>query len=186
MPSRGWRGALPYVGALGISVLVYVLAGHIDFTPRPGTLGPDAWPKMAALLIGAAAVFELARRAIAGGSGADDADGFVLGIPDEADIPDEAPEGQSNTSMLLGGVALTILYALVLPVFGFMLASFLLLVIFMYLGGVRRHLAVWATAAVGIFVFAFIFLKIAYISLPRGAPPFSHVTEFVTTVLQVR
>ena len=155
---------------------------------RPGTLGPDAWPKMAALLIGAAALYELVRQAASSGrgrNGDDSADGFISGIA-EGDVPVEPEEGEINNVMLLAGIALTVAYALVLPVFGFMLASFLLLVIFMYLGGVRQHLIVWGTAAMGILVFAFIFLKIAYISLPRGVPPFSHVTDLVTTILQVR
>jgi hypothetical protein len=188
MPSRRWKGALPYFGALCVSPLVYVLAGYIDFTPRPGTLGPDIWPKMAALLIGAAALFELVRQAVAADrdGSSDELGGLVPGIPEEADNADEPQEGESLPLTLLAGIALTVVYALVLPVFGFMLASFLFLVIFMYLGGIRQHLAVWGTAALGIFVFAFIFLKIAYISLPRGEPPFSLVTEFVTAILQVR
>jgi putative tricarboxylic transport membrane protein len=183
MPSRGWRGVLPYLGALCVSALVYLLAGKIDFTPRPGTLGPDFWPKMAALLIGAAALFELLRQFVTSVLGGDDEDtaGPAPANPDE---PPEAP--RTHAAALAAGIALTIIYALVLPVFGFMLASFLLLVAFMYLGGIRHHLAVWGTAALGIFAFAFVFLKVAYISLPRGEPPFEQVTQFVMTVLQVR
>ena len=37
----------------------------------------------------------------------------------------------------------------------------------------------------GILAFAFIFLKIAYVSIPRGSPPFDQVTQAVYTLLGI-
>ena len=185
MPSRGWRAALPYLGALCASALLYALAEHIAHTPRPGTLGPDFWPKMAALLIGAAAAFELLRQLITGR-----AETGIQGAAGEAQEKTSGAAGtepaKSHPLTLAAGIALTALYAVALPVLGFMLASFLLLVAFMYLGGIRNHLAVWGTSALGVLLFAFVFLKIAYISLPRGQPPFDQVTQLIMTILQVK
>lgn len=183
MPPAKWRPALPYLGALVLAALLYWLAGNIAHTPRPGTLGPDFWPKAAALLIAAAAAFELVRQA---------ATGTPRARTDHS--PDDAIQAQDTSAAqpplhpfaLATGAVLTLAYAVVMPVLGFMLASFLLLAGFMYVGGIRNHLAVWTTATCGVLVLAVVFLKIAYVSLPRGVPPFAHVTQAVMTLLQVR
>ena len=57
-------------------------------------------------------------------------------------------------------------------ILGFLLATFLFLAAFMYLGRYRNHVAIWAISAVVTLLTALMFLRIAYVSLPRGEPPF--------------
>ena len=68
---------------------------------------------------------------------------------------------------------------------GWVIAN-LFLILFMYLGGARNHVAVWASSTIGMLVFAFIFLKVVYVSVPRGEPPFDQFTQLVMDLLQVK
>src|SRR5919202_906481 len=117
------RSALPYAIGLGVAVLLFVSASQIHYTPRPGQIGPDFWPKIA--------------------------------------------------------VALMLVYAVLVSYLGFLLASFLFLAAFMYLGRYRNHLAVWTVSAGLTVVIAFLFIRFAYVSLPRGEPPFDRFTDLV-------
>ena len=64
---------------------------------------------------------------------------------------------------------LVVVYALVVEILGFLLSTFLFLAAFMYLGRYRRHVAIWATSAgVDVLAAAVLFMRIAYVSLPRG------------------
>jgi putative tricarboxylic transport membrane protein len=55
------RSALPYFVGLAVAAALFFYAGQIQYTPRPGLLGPDFWPKVAIGLMAAACLFEIAR-----------------------------------------------------------------------------------------------------------------------------
>ena len=59
-----FRSIVPYVVGLVIAMALYVYAGTIAYTPRAGSLGPEVWPRLAILLMGASCLFELSRRFI--------------------------------------------------------------------------------------------------------------------------
>jgi hypothetical protein len=170
------RRIAPYVAGLIIAVTLYVLAARIEYRPRPGVLGPDTWPKMAVVLLGVTCLFEIVR----GLAGAREARGIESALD-----PDSDGEEQSGTHpwLLAGGIALLAAYAVLVPVLGFLLATFLFLALFMYLGRYRKHVAVWSTAAGVTVLVALLFLRIAYVSLPRGMPPFDRFTDFVRVML---
>ncbi len=66
-----FRSVLPYVVGLAIAVALYLYAGTIDYSPRPGQLGPEVWPRLAILLMGGSCLFEMSRRLIVGEQGRD-------------------------------------------------------------------------------------------------------------------
>ena len=68
------RSIGPYVIGLAFAVVLYIYSGTFDYTPRPGALGPDAWPRLAIVLMGVSCLFELTRRLIIGNR---DATGFL-------------------------------------------------------------------------------------------------------------
>jgi hypothetical protein len=41
---------------------------------------------------------------------------------------------------------------------------------------------IWVSSALGTLLFGLIFLKLVYVSLPRGIPPFDRVTDLVTNM----
>jgi putative tricarboxylic transport membrane protein len=179
------RPFVPYLLILVLCAVLFWFARHIDFHQRPGVLGPDFWPSVAILLIAVAAIAQIVSLAINPASEHFQALGeeFEQEAEGEMATPDEEPR---RPLLLAGGIALVLGYAVALPVLGFMLATFLLMVLFMYLGGIRSHFVIWGSSFLGMLAVAIIFWKIAYISVPRGQPPFDQVTQFIQTLLLVR
>ncbi len=180
------KAALPYLVGLAIAGVLYHVAGNINYPARPGQLGPDFWPRLALAVIAIVCLYEIVRLIVVGS-----AEGRVQGIAEHLEGDDfDGEEGQANAGfgiyMLLGGLALVLAYAVLVPALGFLLASYAFLILFMYLGGIRNHLAIWASSTIGMLLFAFIFLKVVYVSLPRGVPPFDQVTQFVMDLMLVR
>jgi hypothetical protein len=162
---------LPYVVGLAVAAGLFVYLGHIDYTPRPGHLGPEAWPRAAVVLMAAACLFEIVRIALGGRAAAESA-------ADDLEAAGAAPAGEPRFPLLLaGGIALVLLYAVALPVIGFVLATFLFLAAFIYLGRYRRHGVVWAFSGTMTVLMAILFLRIAYVSLPRGIAPFDRIAD---------
>src|SRR6476619_5682320 len=153
------RSVMPYAVGLALAIALYIYAGTFEYAPRPGQLGPETWPRLAILLMGASCVWEISRRLIAGNQ---DAAGFLEAFDRETDTEEKQPV---YPRLLIGGIVLV-------AVLGFILGTFLFLAAFMYVGGYRAHGAIWgASAAVTIFC-GILFLRIAYVSLPRGIAPF--------------
>ncbi|MGE5165739.1 MAG: tripartite tricarboxylate transporter TctB family protein [Sphingobacteriales bacterium] len=166
-----FRSVVPYAVGLVIAVALYTYAGTIAYAPRPGQLGPDMWPRLAILLMGGSCLFELSRRLIAGNK---DATGFLEAFDREPDAEEKQPV---YPRLLIGGIVLMAIYAVLVPVLGFILGTFFFLAAFMYVGGYRAHGALWGTSAVVTIFCGILFLRIAYVSLPRGIPPFDRATD---------
>jgi hypothetical protein len=160
-----------YVVGLGIAVALYIYAGTFEYTPRAGELGPEAWPRLAILLLGASCVWELTRRLLVANK---DVAGFMEAFDHEAEAEAPAPV---YPRLVIGGIVLMGIYAVLVPILGFILGTFLFLAAFMYVGGYRVHGVVWGASA-GVTIFCgILFLRIAYVSLPRGIVPFDRVTD---------
>jgi putative tricarboxylic transport membrane protein len=173
------RSVMPYAVGLALAIALYIYAGTFEYAPRPGQLGPETWPRLAILLMGASCVWEISRRFIAGNQ---DAAGFLEAFDREADTEGKQPV---YPRLLIGGIVLMAIYAVLVPVLGFILGTFLFLAAFMYVGGYRAHGVIWgASAAVTIFC-GILFLRIAYVSLPRGIAPFDRVTDIFFAIPSV-
>jgi len=165
------RSIGPYVVGLAIAAALYIYAGTFEYTPRAGELGPEVWPRLAILLMGASCLWELTRRLFVANK---DATGFLEAFDREAEVEDTAPV---YPRLVVGGIVLMGVYAVIVPVLGFILGTFLFLAAFMYVGGYRAHVVVWG-ASLGVTILCgILFLRIAYVSLPRGIEPFDRVTD---------
>ena len=176
MDPSSLRAILPYVLGLALAVALYVYAGQIDYTPRAGELGPAVWPRMAIVLMGVCCAFEIARKLA--GSRVE-----ARGITEIFDRESGTDGEEKYPLLLVGGIVLVSAYALVVPLLGFILSTFIFLAAFMYLGRYRKHIAVWSISAVVTILAALIFIRFAYVSLPRGVPPFDAVTDFIRIIL---
>jgi putative tricarboxylic transport membrane protein len=166
-----FHSIVPYAMGLAIAAALYVYAGTFEYAPRPGQLGPEVWPRLAILLTGGSCLFEISRRLIIGNQ---DATGFMEAFDREPEVEEKQPV---YPRLLIGGIVLMAIYAVLVPVLGFILGTFLFLAAFMYVGGYREHRAIWGTSAVVTIFCGILFLRIAYVSLPRGIPPFDRVTD---------
>jgi putative tricarboxylic transport membrane protein len=166
-----FRSIVPYAVGLAIAAVLYLYAGTFDYAPRPGQLGPEVWPRLAILLMGGSCLFEILRRLIVGNQ---DAAGFLEAFDREPEVEDKQPV---YPRLLVGGIVLMAIFAVLVPMLGFILGTFLFLAAFMYVGGYRAHGAIWGTSAAVTIFCGILFLRIAYVSLPRGVPPFDRATD---------
>lgn len=170
------RSTLPYVVGLAVSALLFYFARGIEYTPRPGALGPDFWPRIVIGLMAAACLFEIARIFLG-------LKGEARGVADALETAEAEEPEKKYPWLLVGGIVLVTLYAFVVGYLGFLLSTFLFLAAFMYLGRYRHHRTVWLTSAGITVAAAILFMRIAYVSLPRGVPPFDAFTDLIRIIL---
>ncbi len=166
---------IPYLVWLVVAAVLWFLTTQISFDARPGQIAPSFWPRVAIGLMGLSALIEIGRQLFSAAPGKEIA-GIGEALEGGEDDEDDAPR---QSHLLLIGVALTVAFAVLVSTFGFVLSTFLYLVAFMYAGGYRNHVMIWSASLLGTLLFAFVFLKVVYVSLPRGTAPFDSVTQFV-------
>jgi cell division protein FtsW (lipid II flippase) len=177
------KSVLPYVAALVVCAALYGLTTEITYAERPGQLGPDFWPKVAIGLMAAVSLLEIVRLLIRGTSAS------TVGVAESLDrtSEEEASEEEPGSLVpLIAGIALTLGFAAAVPVLGFITASFFYVALFMYIAGIRNHVLIWLVALGGVLAFSFVFLKLVYVSIPRGTPPFDQVTQTVMDLLLIK
>jgi putative tricarboxylic transport membrane protein len=172
--------ALPYVVVGIAAAYLYYAALNFSFHHRPGTLGPNAWPMGIALLMLLVCIFKAAEALLRK---------RVPLTPYEqisaAEPPDSAPPERHPWMLVLGMVATVLYVALVTPV-GFFVCTVAYLAVFLWIGGYRRTGAVAAISVVGALVLTFVFMKLVYVSLPIGRPPFSAVMLGLMQLMGIR
>jgi putative tricarboxylic transport membrane protein len=173
------------VGAL--AGYLYYVATQFQYQARPGTLGPDFWPKLILGLVIAACVYEIVKILVAGR--ATQVEGVLGGMIEEV-----APEAggavgappATRPSLLLGGIALTVAYVALLPYLGFFAATVVYLASFIALGGYRKWLVLTAVSVLGTLFILFFFMRVVYISLPLGQGVFQQLTLWLMQTLGIR
>src|SRR5262245_42833035 len=135
------RSMLPYVVGLALAGALFIITGKFEYTPRPGQLGPEIWPRLVIGLMAAACLFEIVRVALRGKVAAQ---GISTAFEQSGEGENEEPR---SPLLLAGGIALVLLYAVLVPLLGFLLTTFLFIAAFVYVGRYRKHVAVWATSA---------------------------------------
>jgi putative tricarboxylic transport membrane protein len=168
---RLWMAA-PYTILILFAGWLYLIAGSIEFSPQGDNLGPDFWPRAVLMAMMAICAAQVARILFF-------ADTDAEGASDDPAFAEEAEEPPRSYSLLVSGFALTVAYGALLTLLGFLTATALYLAVFMYVGRYRAHLAIWISSVAGAVLLTLIFQKIVYVSLPRGAFPFDHVTDAV-------
>ena len=180
----------PYVVVLGVAGFLYWSVSGIDFQAPGGRIGPDFWPKMVLLLMIATCVYEIVKITLF--SSEDSVRGVMQTLSDAPPTASDAeptspPDEERNYPLLLAlGIAVTVLYAAIVPVTGFFLTTFLYLTAFMTLGRFRRIGVVLSVSLIGSLLMFYFFSKVAYISLPIGTGPFSAVSLFLMHVMGIR
>jgi hypothetical protein len=104
-------------------------------------------------------------------------------VAEELEKEADEEKAPAYPRLLIGGIVLVTVYAVVVESIGFLLSTFLFLVAFMYLGRYWNHAAVWAVSTGVTLLAALVFIRFAYVSLPRGEPPFDAITDFVRVAL---
>ena len=170
----------PFVILFCVALFLFSLTLQFDFPHAPGRLGPDFWPQAILVLLMLTCAIGVARN-------------FLVRPPDEAAQPaawSVGEEGEvevpSRYMLVILGFALFLIYPVALEYLGFLVATFLLMALFMWIGQWRSPLGVLATSAIGTLVLFYTFRGIVYVSLPLGTGPFQEWTVWVAQLLHMR
>ena len=181
------RRTLPYVIVFAVTGVLFVFANRITFVAPGGRIGPDVWPKAILALAMLTCAFQIVKTFFFDEAG-EQVPGVLESIIEEAP-PDEVAEtapGARYPHLIAGGIALTVVYVLLIERLGFFLCTFAYLAAFAWIGRYRRPLVVLASSLIGSLLFMFVFMKVVYVSLPLGQEPFSQVTFLLMRLMGIR
>ncbi|MBI4636993.1 MAG: tripartite tricarboxylate transporter TctB family protein [Candidatus Rokubacteria bacterium] len=171
------RAAAPLGGVLTAMVLLWQARG-LDEVARGDQLGPGFWPRLALIGLGVTCLVKLVaewrrRHAVASPTGR---------VPRPSGV-DPLPE--ISQAKLAAGVALIVLYVLATPLLGWALATAGFIVAFMWLSGARSIAGIAVNAGVGTVLLLYVFIKLVYLPLPKGAGPVEAVTLALYRALRI-
>lgn len=177
LPLRRIGAALPYVVVFAAGLFLLHVADNFEFEEVPGRIGPDAWPKLILLLMLATALWGIVASVIRAGRPQPETE------VEEAEDLVRPPEIYPH--LVWFAVAAAIVYLLLLPIIGFFLATIGFSFVLMYLGHYRRlGRAAGLSLAIAL-VFLFLFMRVVYVALPVGVPPFSNVSYALMAAMGV-
>lgn len=187
MASRRFVRALPYAIVGTAAGYLYYVAANISYSERAGTLGPDFWPRLVLVLVLVACAYEIVKICFARAAG--EVGGVLETLvetapPDPSAAPGAPP--RLHPGMLLGGIALTSAYVALVQTLGFFSATVPYIALFLVVGGYRRPGVIAAVSVGGALVMFFFFMKVVYVSLPLGVPPFQQITLILMQVFGIR
>jgi len=109
----------------------------------------------------------------------------VIADAHTVDEPPPAPP-RHYPALLATGIAMTIAYVALLGTLGFFLDTVLYIAALTRTGRYTRWPVIVAVAFGGALMFMFIFMKIVYLSLPIGSPPFASVSLLLMQLMGIR
>jgi putative tricarboxylic transport membrane protein len=171
------RAALPYVVVLVVGLYLYYLAANFEFEESADRIGPGAWPKIILALMIATAIWGIvanARRSVTEAPAAIEEDEALI-------TPPEIYPG-----LVWLSVGATLVYLLVMPIFGFFLTTIAYVFVLMYLGHYRKPVSAAVLSLCISLSFMFIFMRIVYVALPLGIFPFNDVSYALMAAMGVR
>ena len=161
---------LPEVMLLAAAAYLFVAALGFKQVGPADQIGPGFWPQVLCVGIGIGALVRLGQKLRS-------RERRVVG-----DAASEADELRMPRVAL--GIALVVGYVVGMLFLGYILATALFLIAFIYLGGQRK----WYVVPLGIassLLFAYVFLKVVYIALPSGVGIFDQLTVLLYELLGV-
>ncbi|HEX6136107.1 MAG TPA: tripartite tricarboxylate transporter TctB family protein [Casimicrobiaceae bacterium] len=183
--SPRYRALLPYLLVLAAAAALYWNALHFGFTPRGDRPGPDVWPRAILALTIVTCLVRIAN-VLRRGSAPD-----PVSLADVTDGVRPGAEGESVPKqrfplLLAAGIGLTIAYVALLGTLGFFVDTLLYIGALIRTGRYRRWPVIAAVALGGALAFMFVFMKIVYLSLPIGSPPFAAVSLALMQIMGIR
>jgi putative tricarboxylic transport membrane protein len=161
---------LPEVVLLAAAVYLFVVALGFKQVGPADQIGPGFWPQVLCVGIGIGALVRFGQK---------------LRSQENRVIGDAASEaGELRMPRVALGVALVVGYVVGMLFLGYILATALFLIAFIYLGGQRKWYVVPLALASSL-LFAYVFLKVVYIALPSGVGIFDQLTVLLYELLGV-
>ena len=175
--------ASPYIVVQLAAMVLYQVAGRIEFPAAPGRIGPDFWPKSILVLLGLVCFYEIIKNLLVGETFT--AAGLLEKLMKDSGATEGEEKLRSYPLLLVGGIVLTVIYVATIDKLGFFLATIAYLALFMVIGRYRRWRVIAISSALGSLGLMFIFMKVVYVSLPLGVEPFSAVSLLLLRIMGV-
>ena len=178
-----YRGLVPYLLVLAVALALAWNTFHFQFTPHGDRPGPDVWPRAILALIVVTClvrILALLRRPFS-------SDPVML--KDVLETPSGAGAETASKRyplLLVTGIGLTIAYVALLSTFGFFIGTALYIATLIRTGRYRRWPVIAVVALGGALAFMFVFMRIVYLSLPIGVPPFAQVSLMLMQLMGIR
>jgi putative tricarboxylic transport membrane protein len=185
MPMHASARALPFGVLLCAAAYLFTRTQQFDFPHVPGRLGPDVWPQMILVLLMVTCVVGIANAMFLEGRGVGRAEAGAP-TPGPSGAQGADPEVPSQYKLVAGGIGLFLAYPLALDHLGFLVATFLLMSLFMLIGRWRNLAGVLTVSSMGTLVLFYVFRGIVYVSLPLGRGVFHDWTVWVASLLGMR
>jgi putative tricarboxylic transport membrane protein len=179
LSGRGLIGPL-VTAACAALVLAFLRSGNVStLLIQEDGFGPYSWPKV--MLIGiavSALLLAIARWRGAGvRSGGD--------LAGEGNIPDPAAVNSARPADLPLAFTAVLLYGAAMVYIGFALATFAFLAAWILCAGKRNYLTTAVTSALGTVGILYLFVKIAYLPLPKGEVFFDDLTVMLYRLIGI-
>ena len=162
---------VPELVLAAVAVYLFVLARIFEYEPQPGQLGPGFWPQVLCAGIFVCALVRVVQKLrvraelVTGATKAEEVEHF-------------------RWQRLALALALVVGYVFGTVFLGYILATTLFFVAFVWLGGQRPAYDVKHGLPISL-VFAFVFLKVVYISLPSGEGVFDQLSVLLYRLIGV-
>jgi putative tricarboxylic transport membrane protein len=174
----------PFAILLCAALYLFTLTLGFDFPRAPNRLGPDIWPQAILILLMITCAIGIARNFVGRERRAGELAQAGSALP--GDMPGEDAEVPSRYGLVALGFALFLAYPVALEYLGFLVATVLLMALFMRVGQWRNPLAITATSVIGTLVLFYVFRGIVYVSLPLGVGPFHAWSVWAAHILGMR
>lgn len=161
---------VPEVVLLAAAVYLFVVALGFRQVGPSDQIGPGFWPLVLCVGIGIGALVRLGQKLR---SCERRVTQYTASETDEVRMP-----------RVVLGIALVVGYIVGMLFLGYILATALFLIAFIYLGGQRKWYVIPLGVASSLF-FAYVFLKVVYIALPSGVGIFDQLTVLLYELLGV-
>lgn len=171
-----WMKILPEVAIIGLCVPLWLATG--DWRSTAGGPGPAFYPRILIALLALAMVIRMFQDIKAIRTGQDSVD-------DEAALEEGVELDSSLLDMrrVMVVIGLSVAYVAATLFLGWVIATFLVVVAFLFLSGKRNLLVIIPLGLVLSVGFAYVFVKIVYISLPTGVGVFDEASVLLFELL---
>lgn len=176
-PASLARELLPEIGILLAAAYLFYVAGNFEYQDRPGQLGPQFWPRMAAVGLGAAVLVRIVQTIR-------DRNRPIVRVKSEFDEFQQTEVDLHWPSLWLA-IGLVVGYVTSTMFLGYMISTALFLGLFIWLGGQRKWYVTLVAAGGGL-LFTFMFVGVVYVSLPTGVGIFDTITVAVYRLLGIQ
>jgi hypothetical protein len=171
------RELVPEIGIALVAIYLWYVAGNFENAGEAGQLGPDFWPRMAAIGLMVAVLYLMVQTVR-------DRNRPIVHVVTEFDEYEEQ-DIPLDWSRLWIGLALAVGYVIATMFIGYLFATAIFLTAFIWIGGQRK----WYVPLVGIggaLVFTYAFIGVVYVSLPTGVGIFDTITVAIYGLLGIQ